>query len=47
MEKFSEVVNEKVYEFVVENFGINGWDMFLEMDDKEMIEFLKGAGYDF
>lgn len=47
MSNFSEVLNEDIYEFVVENFGINGWDMFMEMNDDEMVKFLEGAGYDF
>jgi hypothetical protein len=38
-------MEDKIYDFVIENYGLSGWDGYIEMDDWEKEDWLKEIGF--
>lgn len=40
------IYDDLVYDFIVENYGLNGWDLFCSMNEGEREEWLVEIGYE-
>ncbi len=38
--------DDLVYDFIVENYGLNGWDYFCSKNEEEKEEWLMEIGYE-